>query len=384
MTRAERTADVVVIGGGVIGCAVAYQLARRGAAVTLVERDRLGVHSTGRNAGGVRTQFSAEANVRVQLLSMRLLEQFEDELGVSPGLKRIGYLFVLSNEADAAAFRGYLARWRELGVEDVGWVTPGEIGRLAPLIRGDDVVGGTFGASDGLASPADITYGYAGGARRLGAEVIEECEVVGIDVRDGRVERVRTTRGAIACGDVFVCAGAWSRRVGELASVTIPVDPYPRQIFVTGPVAGLAPDAPMTIDFATSFYFHPEGEGALLGMSDAASEPSFSTETDWGFLDAIGTVMRRRAPAFLDAEVRTGWAGLYEVTPDNQPILGRVAELDGLWCACGFSGHGFMQAPAVGVLLAQAFAGEEPAISLEPFAHGRFGGGALDRERAVV
>lgn len=379
----DRASEVVVIGGGVVGCAISYELAKRGIDVMLVERDRIGCHSTAKNAGGVRKQFSSEVTVRMQVLSLRLLDEFENELGISPGFRKIGYLFVLSNEQDAAAFRRYLTLWRGLGLNDACWMTPDDVRQLVPIIRGDDVVGGTFCESDGIASPADVTYGYVAGARRLGVRVLENCEVVGLDTHQGRIARVLTTQGAISCGHVFICAGAWSRQVGRLASVNIPVDPHRRHIFVTGPVHAVKPKSPMTIDFASSFYFHPEGPGVLFGMS-VQSEPSFSTETDWSILEQIEPVMRMRAPAFLDAEIRGGWAGLYEVTPDHQPILGPIHEICGLWAACGFSGHGFMQAPAVGVLLAQQFLNEDPLISLESFSYNRFLCEGLDPEQAVV
>jgi sarcosine oxidase subunit beta len=383
MRRANRTADVVVIGGGVIGCSIAYELAKRGIGVSLIERDALGSHSTGKNAGGVRQQFSRDITVRIQMLSLSLLESLEDELGVNPELRRIGYLFVLTNEVDAASFVSYLSIWKRVGLVDARWVSPEEVCALSPAIAMEGVIGGTFCPSDGVASPADVTYAYAGGARRFGAQIFEGCELIAFQIESNRVRGVATTIGAISCDAVFICAGAWSGVLGNLASVDIPVQPYRRHIFLTGPVAGVDSTTPMTVDFASSFYFHPEAQGTLFGMSDQGP-PSFNTETDPNFLDAVSAVVSRRAPAFLNAEIRTGWAGLYENTPDFQPILGPVDQVEGLWCACGFSGHGFMQAPAVGLLLAEQFVTGQASIDLSPFAHSRFAGEGLPCEQAVI
>ncbi len=169
-----------------------------------------------------------------------------------------------------------------------------------------------------------------------------------------------------------------------MVDIDVPVEPYPRNIFVTDAMPEVSRRHPMTIDFATSFYFHPEGDGLLFGMVMRDEKPSYSTDVDWGVLDAMAEVIDRRAPRLGTAGIQTAWAGLYEMTPDHQPILGPVDGLDGFWCACGFSGHGFQQAPAVGYLLAQWFSGEQPQIPLEVFAHRRFATGKVEPETNVV
>ncbi len=377
-------ADVVIIGGGVIGCSIAYHLSARGVRVTLCERETLGSQSTGRCAGGVRRQFSYRRNVEIQQLAVRLLERFPDEIGVDPSFRRTGYLFVLTDDADVERFEGLLGMWRDCGVDDARWVSTSEIRELTPLLETDGVLGGTFCPSDGIASPHEVTIGYAAAARRMGARILEGVEVRGIDTRMGRVTGVRTSAGDLSTAAVFTCAGAWSGGIGELVGVSIPVLPYPRHVFVTEPLTRIPHDHPMVIDFSTSLYFHPEGGGLLFGMGAREEVPSFATEVRWGFLEEIGQVASRRAPALLDAGVRTGWVGLYESTPDHQPVLGPVSALEGFWCACGFSGHGFQQAPAVGLLLAEQFIGEEPRLDLAPFAPERFARGLLIPEHNVV
>ena len=378
------SADAVVVGGGVVGCSIAYHLARRGATVVLVERDTLGSQSTGRCAGGVRRQFSSSANVVMQQLSVELLAGLEAETGVDPEFRHIGYLFVLTSDKQVEDFRRFLLMWHETGVTDARWLEPREVRELAPLIQGDDIMGGTFCPSDGIASPHAVTLAYAAAARRLGVKFIEGVEVDGIVQQAGRVQSVRTTAGEISTSAIFNCAGAWARKVGALAGVDIPIEPYPRNIFVTNPMPDVSRRHPMTIDFATSFYFHPEGDGLLFGMGMADEQPSFDTTVDWGVLDAMADVIDRRAPRLGTAGIQTAWAGLYEMTPDHQPILGPVDSVEGFWCACGFSGHGFQQAPAVGYLLAQWFSGEPPQAPLDVFAHRRFATGTVEPENNVV
>src|SRR5437879_3251314 len=191
------SADVVIVGGGVVGCSIAYHLARRGAKVVLVERDTLGSQSTGKCAGGVRRQFSSETNVVLQQLSVRLLTGLEAETGVDPEFRQIGYLFVLTSNHQVEDFRRLLTMWLRVGVSDARWVEPSEIRELAPLVRGDDILGGTFCPSDGIASPHAVTSGYAGAAKRLGATLLEGVTLTGIDMARGRVRAVRNLAGEI-------------------------------------------------------------------------------------------------------------------------------------------------------------------------------------------
>ncbi len=378
------TADAVIAGGGVVGCSLAYQLARRGLRVVLLEREELGSQSTGKCAGGVRQQFSSETNVRLQQLAVRQLRCFHEETGGYADFRQVGYLFLLTRPEQVADFRGLLRMWRRLGLEEARWVDAAEACELAPVLAVDDVLGGTFCPSDGIASPADVTAGYAAAARRHGAVLREHVSVTGIYVREGRVEAVRTSAGDVSTPIVFDCAGAWSAEVGRMAGVDVPVRPFRRHIFVTGTFLELPRATPMTIDFATSLYFHPEGDGVLIGMSDREEPSTFDTDVNWDFVERMVQAAARRAPALERAGFRTAWAGLYESTPDHQAILGPVAEVEGFWCACGFSGHGFMQAPAVGLVLAQLLMEGRSEVDVSGFSHDRFARGELVAERNVI
>jgi sarcosine oxidase, subunit beta len=378
------TADVVIVGGGVMGCSLAFQLASRGVDVLLLERETLGSQSTGRCAGGVRQQFSAEGNVRLQRLSVRLLERFEAEVGGTADFRQIGYLFLFTRPEQVDDFQAQLRMWHQVGLVEARWVTPEEVRDLSPIVAIDDVLGGTFCPSDGIASPIDVTYGYAAAARRLGARIREGVAVTGIDAESGRVNGVQTSEGSVATSALFNCAGPWAAELGRMVNVDVPVLPYRRYIFVSDGFPAVSRNNPMTIDFTTSLYFHPEGDGVLFGMRDRDEPPGYSLEVDWSYLEKIGEVAAVRAPSLLTAGVKTGWAGLYEVTPDNQPILGPVDSLQGFWCACGFSGHGFQQAPAVGLLLAQLFVEGHSELDLTPFSHRRFTAAALEPELNVI
>ena len=378
------TADVVIAGGGIAGCALAYQLAKRKVDVVLLERETLGSQSTGKCAGGVRQQFSTDANVMVQRMSVKMLESFEQDTGHPADFRQIGYLFLFTQPQQVEDFRHNMEMWHRVGLTEARWVDPAEAAKMVPVLNVDDVLGCTFCPTDGIASPADVTAGYASAARRLGARLKEGVEVTGIDVASGRVQGVHTSAGDIATRLIITCAGAWAASIGRLAGLEIPVLPYRRHIAVTGTFPALPRTTPMTVDFHTSLYFHPEGDGVLIGMSDRSEPPGFVTDVDWEFLEKMFEQAARRAPALASAGVKTAWAGLYESTPDHQAILGPVAELEGFWCAAGFSGHGFMQAPAAALLLTQLLLDHKSVIDISPFAFERFARGALVTERNVI
>jgi sarcosine oxidase, subunit beta len=378
------SADVVVAGGGIMGCALAYQLAKRKVDVLLLERETLGSQSTGKCAGGVRQQFSTEANVRLQRMSVKMLEAFEQDTGHPADFRQIGYLFLFTQPQQVEDFRHNMDMWHRVGLSEARWVDPAEAAKMVPLLNVDDVLGCTFCPTDGIASPADVTSGYAAAARRLGARLKEGVEVTGIDVASGRVQGVRTSGGDITTRMVVNCAGAWAASIGRLVGLEIPVLPYRRHIAVTGTFQALPRTAPMTVDFHTSLYFHPEGDGVLIGMSDRTEPAGFVTDVNWEFLENMFEQAARRAPALAGAGLKTAWAGLYESTPDHQAILGPIAELEGFWCAAGFSGHGFMQAPAAALLLTQLLLDHKSDIDIAPFAFERFARGALVTERNVI
>jgi len=392
----KRSAEVVIIGGGCMGASVAYHLARRGVTdVVLVERDKLlGTGSTGRNAGGVRHQFSNEANIRLSIESIGVLERFADEVGHPIDFHQDGYLFLLSAPESVETFRTNAALQRSLGV-DVQWLDAQDAARLAPGIDVDGVAGATFCQRDGIADPNGVTMGFAKGAQAAGVLVERDTEVTSIRVEAGRVAAVETTRGTIDTRTVVNAAGPYARLIGQMAGVDVPVDPYRRHIFIAaldGSATHAAGNGPlrvpasriMVIDFDTTFYFHREGAGLLFGMGDPDEAPTFDTTVQWDFLPQVIDVAVKRLPALADASISHAWAGLYEITPDANPIIGPADGVGGLYLINGFSGHGFQHSPAAGRILADVMTGRDPAFDLTPFTAGRFTSGAVSGERYFV
>jgi sarcosine oxidase subunit beta len=348
------TADVIIIGGGVMGTSTAYHLALQGCQdVLLLERESFfGMQATGKCAGGIRYQFGTEINVRLSLLSLPMLDRFEEELDQPIDLRHCGYLFLLTDEEDVSAFRQNVEMQRRLGVE-AEWLAPVQIAEMAPLLNLEGVLAGTFHARDGLADPNSIVQGYVSGARRLGAKLLNDVEVTGVRVEGGKVQGVVTDQGEVATPVVVNAAGPWAGVVGEMAGVDIPVVPVRRQIAVTGPMSEVPPDFPFVIDFAQSLYFHREGRGILTGMSNPDQPVGFdqSVDEEWELVHLEAAM--QRLPILERAGLASRWAGLYEVSPDAHPILGHIPEVEGFYCIGGFSGHGLMHGPICGLLLAE-------------------------------
>lgn len=381
-----RTADVVIIGGGVMGTSTAYHLALKGCKnVLLLERESFfGIQATGKCAGGIRYQFGTEINVRLSLLSLPMLDRFEEELGQPIDLRYCGYLFLLTRPEDVAAFRAQVEMQHGWGVM-TRWLEPEEIAQMAPLINLEGVLAGTFHERDGLADPNSVVQGYVSGARRLGARLLNDVEVTGIEVESGRVRGVVTNRGKVSAPTIVNAAGPWAGVVGRMAGVDIPIVPIRRQIVVTGPIPEVPPDFPFVIDFAQSLYFHREGPGILTGMSNPNEPPGFdqSVDEEWELVHLEAAM--KRMPVLEKATLASHWAGLYEVTPDAHPILGRVPELEGFYIIGGFSGHGFMHGPACGLLLAEEILdGRAHTLDISSLSITRFREGKLIREYNVV
>ena len=375
--------DVVIVGAGVMGCSLAFYLSGSGRRVVVIDRGRIGQGATAACAGGIRAQFSTEINIRIGMEAKRLLARFVEETGQTADFRPVGYLFLLTTEDERSRFRDALQLQRACGLDDVVELEPAEARAMIPGLETDDLNGATFCPSDGLAGPNEVTYGFANAARRQGAVIVEDTPVEAFLMSGGTVRGVRTAAGEIESPETVICAGPWSAPVGAMLGLQVSIVPSRRQVFVSEPFAGIRRSSPMTIDFHTSFYFHPEGEGVLFGMSDPATPPGDDTRVDWSFLDRITAVAQHRWPPLLEARVKTAWAGLYENTPDFQPLIGRMRA--GLWIAAGFSGHGFMMAPVVGKWLAAWIVDGVTPVDLGAFAPDRFAAGARgEPERNVV
>lgn len=381
----KSTAEAVIIGAGIMGCATAHALAERGMTdIVVLERDQIARGSTADAAGGIRQQFSTETNIRLARESVRVWESFPERFGRDIGLRQQGYLFLLTNPAEEPVFRRNLALQQRFGVPS-RWVTPEEIAALNPGVLLDDVYGGTFCPEDGWCDTYGATIGFAQAARALGVQIEEEAPVTDILVSGDRVAGVRTGRGEISAPLVIVAAGPWTRRVGALAGVDLPVDPYRRMSFITEPFAALPQSLPMTIDFASGLYFHPESHGFLFGMANREEPSSFDKTVDENWMVTTVETLAARAPAFEEASILRGWAGFYEITPDDNPLVGWTGGPDGLAVAAGFSGHGFMQGPAIGRCMAELILEGAPRdIDISPFRPSRFAEGDLAQEHNVI
>ncbi len=369
-----------------MGASVAYYLSRLGLTnVILLEREtQLGTGSTGRNAGGVRHQFSQPPNVQLSIESIRLFEQFGETVGAPIDFHQDGYLFLLSEREHLQTFERAVGMQRELGVQ-VDWLSAGQAAKLVPGLGTDGVAAATFCARDGICDPNGVTMGFAAAARRAGIEIRRGCEVTGIRVEGSAVTGVETSGGTIATRTVVNAAGPWAAAVGEMAGVALPVTPLRRHIFIAAPPAADAWPATriMVIDFASSFYFHREGDNLLFGMGDPAERAGFDISVNWHILDDIAPVAARRLPVLADAAIVKAWAGLYEMTPDAMPIIGRTGP-DGMYTIAGFSGHGFQHSPAAGRILSDLIAGRDPGFDLSPFSLERFSRPSTAVEGGVV
>jgi len=384
-------ADVVVVGGGVMGTSVAFHLAEAGADVVLLESGELGGGSSGKPQGGVRAQFSDPANVELGRRSLELFEDFRRRPGGDIGLRQTGYLFALPTDEDVALFDGSVAMQREHGV-DSRLLTVAEARRLNPYLSATAYAGAAYAPRDGWAHPAAVVAGYADGALRRGAHVVTGAPVDAVDPAPGGLLAVTTPRGAVSAPTLVVCAGAWSRAVGALVDVDLPVEPVRRQIAFTAPLDPAPPTLPFTIDFGTTYYLHDaDARGSLLlGASEPDTPVGFDTAYDPAWEPWLRELVARATPALADVPLTGGWAGLYELTPDHDALIGEAPAGDArVLYACGFSGHGFLQAPAVGEAVADLWLGRAgtPAargVDVSAFDAGRFGARRSRAEANII
>jgi len=387
--------DVLVVGGGVVGLSAAHALADRGADVTLVEKGSLGNASTGRSAGGIRSQFSSRVNVELSLASKAVWNDFEERFGVDIGLRKTGYLFLARTEAVAERFRENVAMQRELGA-DSEFLTPAAATDHCPGLDPEPFVAATYNPDDGFADPNLAVQGYAAAARELGVDVRtktavtdlhrEGDRVVGADIR----ETGATDAERHAVDRVVNAAGAWAANVGAMADVDLPIAPRRRQIAVVDPAPPVPESVPLTIDLETGSYFRPERDGAaLVGGHFDGQDPEQDPDAYDGGMDvewaarAVEHAADYAAYFGPDTRIKRGWAGLYAVTPDHHPIVEET--LPGLVTVAGFSGHGFQHAPAAGRIAADlAVDGDTDLLDVSPLSGDRFERGETLSERHVA
>ncbi len=370
----KNTNDVVIIGGGIQGLSLAYHLAIKGVTdLTLLEMNTLGSGSSGRSAAIIGFAFQSERGLPMTLASFSALMRFEEEMGTGPDYEPIGCL-LLGGPHSAPELRHRYALLQEMGI-DSHLVDRAAISQLTPGLNLEDVEIGLYNAREGCIDPHAIMMAYASGARRLGAELVEDVRATGLRIEAGRIVGVDTTAGSIATPCVVNAAGFNARQIAAWAGLDLSITNLKRHIFVTGPVAAYDHTFPFTYDAEVSWYFRREGPGLLIGMGADESDEE-DPQVDWSFLDVVIEHSIHRAPALEEAGIKTAWAGLRPVTPDDDPILGPVPHLAGYWNDCGWGGQGIMQAPAAGMALAEWIVDGEPAsVDLRGFNAERFASG---------
>jgi glycine/D-amino acid oxidase-like deaminating enzyme len=373
MEQLPSRAEVVVIGGGVVGASIAFHLAETGIEdVLLLERGDCACGSSSKPIGGVRAQFTDPLNIMLAARSLEAYERFANIPGADIGLDRVGYLFLLRTSDHVRRFEASVAVQNELGIPS-RLITTAEALERCPYIDEDAFIAAAFSPTDGHARPLTAAAAYVEAARRHGARAVTGCAVTALDVEDGEIAAVHTSRGSVRTSTVVCAAGAWSREIGAMAGVDLPVEPVRRQIAFTPQSPGaFAPKLPFTIDYGSTFYFHNADDGLLLGMSDSQQAPAFDCTYTPEWLPSLRRLAGRCAPGLSAVELERGWAGLYELTPDASALIGESSSVGRFLYATGFSGHGFCHAPATGEVIRDLVLGEEPFVDVSPLRAERF------------
>jgi sarcosine oxidase subunit beta len=382
------SAEVVIIGGGIVGSSIAYQLTQAGCRdVVILEREsQQGKGSTGKSMGGVRAQFSTESSIRMSLYSIPFFRDFEEIMGHPSGYRAQGYLLLATNERHMGYLRTNVQIQTAAGLDAVRLVTREDIVRIVPQLRSDDIIGGTFCSIDGFVDPYSVMTGFTLRAVDQGAQLFRDAAVTAVDHDSQGVSAVHTAQGKIATRVVVNAAGAWSAGVAKMAGLDLPVEPLRRMLVPTEPFEKISHGAPMTIDLSTGFHFRPEGLGLLMAWADPEEKPSFNMNFDRAFVEKVLTLGVGRIPVLEEVAVNPSraWAGLYEMTPDHHPILGAAPGIPGLFLASGFSGHGVMHSPATGKIMADLILkGATDLIDAKLLDYNRFAEGRMIQETAV-
>ena len=385
-----QTADVVIIGGGIVGSSIAYQLTAAGCRnVLVVERETTqGKGSTGKSMGGVRAQFATPVNIQMSLYSIPFYSRFEDVMGHPSGYKSQGYLFVATRQAHLEYLRANFSRQKSLGLRTAELVDAENIRKMLPQLRSDDILGGSFCSTDGFVDPYSAMIGFVTKAIEQGANLWKNTEVVGITVDAHGIAGVKTAKGDVATRKAVNASGPWAAQVAKMAGVDLPVQPLRRMLVPSEPFNDFPHTSPMVIDMTNGFHFRPEGRGFLLAWNDPEETTGFKTDFENSFIEKILTRAADRVPIFENLAVnpKRAWAGLYEMTPDHHAVLGTVAEVPGFFLANGFSGHGVMHAPATGKIVSDLILTGKTDVVDDAAVLGfqRFATGQLLHETAVL
>ena len=375
-----QTAEVVIVGGGIVGSSIAYHLTASGCKnVLVIERETAqGKGSTGKSMGGVRAQFSTPVNIQMSLYSIPFYSRFDEQLGYPADYRPQGYLFCATNDKQLTYLQTNYKKQVEMGLKNVRLVSADEIRSLYPQLRADDVIGGSFCSTDGFVDPYSAMIGFMSWASDHGATLWKHTEVTAIR-RNGATFEIETTRGAVSTGKLVNAAGAWAAEIARMVGVDLPVEPLRRMLVPTEPFDQFPHTAPMIIDMSNGFHFRPESLGFLLAWNDPEETPGYKTDFEPSFIEKILTRAADRVPIFENLAVnpKRAWAGLYEMTPDHHPILGETPGVPGFFLANGFSGHGVMHAPATGKILSDLILTHKTdlidasLLNLSRFAEGR-------------
>ncbi len=374
----------VIIGGGIIGTATAYYMAKLGFKdILVVEKNYISSGSTGRCAGGIRQQWDSEYNIKLAMGSVKIFEQLEDELGFPTEYYQGGYLLLAYREQDAEWFKRRVKLQQSLGL-DVRLLDPYETKQVVPYINTDGLLAATYCPTDGHANPFLVTFGYYKAAQRLGVEFALKTEVVGIQTKESRIKGVKLNTGDTIDTEIVVNAtNAWTKDIASMIGLDFPVNPQRHEIAVTEPIGKLFD--PLIISFKHGIYFRQEMSGGIvMGYGDPEEPYSKNIKSSFPFLRNIAAKLAAVMPLADDVRILRQWAGLYAMTPDAQPIIGGSSEVEGFYQAVGFSGHGFMVGPKTAQLLAELIVLGKPSMTLEPLSEKRFKSGEIKVEKAVI
>ena len=367
-----RTADVVIIGAGAIGCSIAYHLGLRGAKnVVVLEQEFVGSGTTSKAAAGIRVQFPTGVEIIFSMESLEFFKRFHEEMGVNPHLRQVGYLFLLGSERDVDQYKRQIALQRQYGL-DVRWLTPPDAKALVPQLRVDDLLAAVYSPQDGYADPHTVVQGYTTKAREHGVKILEQTEVTGIRLERDRVVGIDTTSGPIDTRLVVNAAGPWASRIAEMVGLKVPVYPRRRHIFVTDPFSDFVNPSPLVIDRTSGFYCRTEGRSILMSPGDAQEVQGYKVTIDWGMAAEAARKAVQRVPVLERAGIMSGWAGLRPLTPDEHAIIDYLPGVEGLLCAIGFCGHGFQHSPAAGKVVAEWILDDQPSLDISALSFARF------------